>query len=175
MERERNPTLFGGNRFTLAVFGTHCSSGRAATTVPERWPNTCTDTIRLAHMVGAAGFEALVPIGRWKDSGGTTNFEGSTPGGRRARPRAQRGVALYTSSSPFRPMPILLVLERPTAHGSMRREHGAGPRFSGLHSRQSGWRCSMASSIGPQEIRLQYDLHTLVLCACVHCSCTTIV
>jgi hypothetical protein len=41
MDGERNPTMFGGNRFKLAVFGSNCSSGRAATTVPERWQNTC--------------------------------------------------------------------------------------------------------------------------------------
>ena len=37
MDVERNPTMFGGNRFKLAVFGFNCASGRAATTVPERW------------------------------------------------------------------------------------------------------------------------------------------
>jgi hypothetical protein len=40
MDGERNPTMFGGNRFKLAVFGSNCSSGRAATTVPERWQTT---------------------------------------------------------------------------------------------------------------------------------------
>ena len=35
MDVERNPTMFGGNRLKLAVFGSNCSSGRAATTVAE--------------------------------------------------------------------------------------------------------------------------------------------
>src|SRR4029450_276667 len=78
MDVERNPTMFGGNRFKLAVFGSNCSSGRAATTVPERWQNTFTENIRLAQMEAAAGLEALVPIGRWKGYGGATDFEGST-------------------------------------------------------------------------------------------------
>jgi hypothetical protein len=78
MEVGRNATMFGGNRFKLAVFGANCSSGRAATTVPERWQNTFADNIRLAQMADAAGLEAMVPIGRWKGYGGATDFEGST-------------------------------------------------------------------------------------------------
>src|SRR2546426_3521980 len=78
MDVERNPTMFGGNRFKLAVFGSNCSSGRAATTVPERWQNTFEDNIRLAQLADAAGIEAMVPIGRWKGYGGATDFEGST-------------------------------------------------------------------------------------------------
>jgi len=46
--------------------------------VPERWPNTFEENIRLAQMADAAGLECLVPIGRWKGYGGATNFEGST-------------------------------------------------------------------------------------------------
>jgi dimethylsulfone monooxygenase len=78
MASERNPTMFGDSRFKLAVFGSNCSSGRAATTVPERWQNTFADNIRLAQMADAAGLEAIVPIGRWKGYGGATDFEGST-------------------------------------------------------------------------------------------------
>src|SRR5215475_12190646 len=78
MDVERNPTMFGGNRFKLAVFGSNCSSGRAATTVPERWQNTFEENIRLAQMADATGIEAMVPIGRWKGYGGATDFEGST-------------------------------------------------------------------------------------------------
>ena len=78
MDVERNPTMFGGNRLKLAVFGSNCSSGRAATTVPERWQNAFEENIRLAQMADAAGIEGMVPIGRWKGYGGATNFEGST-------------------------------------------------------------------------------------------------
>jgi len=78
MESERNPTMVGGNRFKLAVFGSNCSGGRAATTVPERWQNTFADNIRLAQMADAAGLEALVPIGRWKGYGGDTDYQGAT-------------------------------------------------------------------------------------------------
>ena len=78
MDAQRNPTMFGGNRFKLAVFGSNCSSGRAATKVPERWKNEFAENVQLAQMADAAGIECMVPIGRWKGYGGETNFEGST-------------------------------------------------------------------------------------------------
>ncbi len=77
MPAQRNPTMIGGNRFKLAVFGSNCSSGRAATMVPERWPNTLEENVRLARLADDAGIECMVPIGRWKGYGGATNFESS--------------------------------------------------------------------------------------------------
>ncbi len=75
---QRNPTMHGGNRFKLAVFGSNCSSGRAATLVPERWANSFEDNVRLAQLADRIGIECMVPIGRWKGYGGATNFESST-------------------------------------------------------------------------------------------------
>jgi alkanesulfonate monooxygenase SsuD/methylene tetrahydromethanopterin reductase-like flavin-dependent oxidoreductase (luciferase family) len=74
---ERNPTMHGGNRFKLAVFGSNCSSGRAATLVPERWRNSWDDNLRLAELADRVGIECMVPIGRWKGYGGASNFESS--------------------------------------------------------------------------------------------------
>ena len=74
---DRNPTMQGGNKFKLAVFGSNCSSGRAATKVPERWKNTFADNVAIAKMADEAGVECMVPIGRWKGYGGETNFESS--------------------------------------------------------------------------------------------------
>jgi FMNH2-dependent dimethyl sulfone monooxygenase len=78
MMTQRNPTMAGDNRFKLAVFGSNCSSGRAATKVPERWQNTFEENVQLARMSDEVGIACMVPIGRWKGYGGATNFEGST-------------------------------------------------------------------------------------------------
>src|SRR5437870_5354466 len=59
MTTERNATMRGGNRFKLAVFGSNCSSGRAATKVPERWENTFEDNVRLARMSDEIGMFGL--------------------------------------------------------------------------------------------------------------------
>jgi hypothetical protein len=50
MDVERNPTMVGSNRFKLTVFGSNCSSGCAATTMPERWQNTFEENIWLAQI-----------------------------------------------------------------------------------------------------------------------------
>ena len=69
---------FSPNRFKLGLFGSNCSSGRSATCVPERWSGNWADNLTLAHMADDAGMDFLLPIGRWKGYGGTTNFEGAT-------------------------------------------------------------------------------------------------
>ena len=79
----RAPTLanrsafYNGNKLKLGLFAANCSSGRAATTVPERWAATWDDNVALARMADAAGVDFLLPIARWKGYRGETNFHGS--------------------------------------------------------------------------------------------------
>lgn len=65
------------NRLKLGLFGQNCSSGRAATKVPERWSGNWPDNLRLAKMADAAGIDFLLPIARWKGYRGETNFHGA--------------------------------------------------------------------------------------------------
>ena len=69
--------LYSDNRLKLGVFGVNVSNGCAATTAPGRlemnWPNS-RDIVTLADL---AGFEAVVPVARWKGFGGETNFNGT--------------------------------------------------------------------------------------------------
>jgi alkanesulfonate monooxygenase SsuD/methylene tetrahydromethanopterin reductase-like flavin-dependent oxidoreductase (luciferase family) len=66
------------NRLKLCLFGANCSSGRAVTTVPERWSGNWPDCLRLAQLADRAGIEFLLPIGRWKGYGGATDYQGET-------------------------------------------------------------------------------------------------
>jgi len=66
------------NRLKLGLFGANCSSGRAVTTVPERWSGRWSDCVRLAQTADRAGIEFLLPIGRWKGYGGATDYQGET-------------------------------------------------------------------------------------------------
>jgi FMNH2-dependent dimethyl sulfone monooxygenase len=66
------------NRLKLGLFGANCSSGRAVTTVPERWSGSWPDCLALAQMADAAGIEFMLPIGRWKGYGGDTDYQGAT-------------------------------------------------------------------------------------------------
>ena len=70
--------LYNGNRLKLGLFGANCSSGRAATTVPERWSGNWEDNLAAAQLADAAGIDFMLPIGRWRGYGGITNFEGAT-------------------------------------------------------------------------------------------------
>jgi alkanesulfonate monooxygenase SsuD/methylene tetrahydromethanopterin reductase-like flavin-dependent oxidoreductase (luciferase family) len=69
---------FSPNKLKLGLFGSNCSSGRAATKVPERWSAGWEENLQLALMADEAGMDLMLPIGRWRGYGGATNFEGST-------------------------------------------------------------------------------------------------
>lgn len=66
------------NRLKLGLFGANCSSGRAVTTAPERWSGNWPDCLKLAQMADEAGIEFMLPIGRWKGYGGSTDYQGET-------------------------------------------------------------------------------------------------
>ena len=75
----RNRTaMYNGNALKIGLFGANCSSGRAVTTVPERWSGNWRDSLALARMADEAGIDFMLPIGRWKGYGGDTDYQGAT-------------------------------------------------------------------------------------------------
>src|SRR2546428_10130431 len=70
--------MHNANRLKIGLFGSNCSSGRAVTTVPERWSGSWPDNLRLARMADEAGIDFLLPIARWKGYGGDTDYQGAT-------------------------------------------------------------------------------------------------
>ena len=70
--------FYSNNALKIGFFGPNCSSGIAATKVPERWSGSWEDNVRLATMLDAAGIEFLLPVARWKGWGGETSFEQHT-------------------------------------------------------------------------------------------------
>ena len=74
----RRVDLYNDNGLKLGLFGSNCSSGRAATKVPERWSGSWEDNLRLAQLADEAGIDFMLPIGRWRGYGGDTNFEGNS-------------------------------------------------------------------------------------------------
>jgi FMNH2-dependent dimethyl sulfone monooxygenase len=71
-------SMNGRNAFKLGIFGVNCSSGLAATKVPERWSGSWEDNLALAQMLDSAGIDFMLPVGRWKGYGGETSFESAT-------------------------------------------------------------------------------------------------
>jgi alkanesulfonate monooxygenase SsuD/methylene tetrahydromethanopterin reductase-like flavin-dependent oxidoreductase (luciferase family) len=70
--------MYGSNTLQIGLFGANCSSGRAVTLVPERWSGNWPDNKKLAVMADEAGFDFMLPIGRWKGYGGDTDYQGTT-------------------------------------------------------------------------------------------------
>lgn len=76
-QRHRN-AMYNANELKIGLFGANCSSARTATRVPERWMADWADTKRMAQMADEGGIDFLLPIGRWKGYGGTTDLHGIT-------------------------------------------------------------------------------------------------
>lgn len=84
-EQERRPVadsrtthpIFNDQPLKLGLFGTNCSFGltisEAETTYEPSWDHT----VSIARKADALGFEALVPVARWRGFGSTTNFNGT--------------------------------------------------------------------------------------------------
>ena len=60
-----NP-LYSDNRMKIGVMAFNCSHGSTVTNAEGAWPMTWNDNVELAQMADSAGFEALLPVGRWR-------------------------------------------------------------------------------------------------------------
>jgi len=70
--------MSSGSALKIGLFGANCSSGRAVTTVPERWSGSWEDNLRLGRMADRQGIDFLLPVARWKGYGGDTDYQGTT-------------------------------------------------------------------------------------------------
>jgi FMNH2-dependent dimethyl sulfone monooxygenase len=75
--RER-ASMHNANKLKIGLFAANLSSGRAVTTVPERWSGSWADNLRLACMADVAGIDFTLPLARWKGYGGDTDFQGTS-------------------------------------------------------------------------------------------------
>ena len=76
---QKNPMASSPNKMKLGVFALNAHGGTAITVAPEvhradNWPKT-REVILAADK---AGFEAMIPIGRWRGFGGDSNFGGTS-------------------------------------------------------------------------------------------------
>ena len=73
---DTNP-LFGDAKLKLGLFGVNVSNGCAITTAEECFRATWQETLAIAQTADRFGYDALVPVARWKGFGGETNFNGT--------------------------------------------------------------------------------------------------
>ena len=67
--------LGDSNLLKLGIFGANCSSGLAATNVPERWQATWQNNVALAALAESAGIDFMLPLARWQGYRGKSEFE----------------------------------------------------------------------------------------------------
>lgn len=78
VDRSALPLFDAGQKLKLGLFSFNVSGGMMATSVPTSYELTWEHTRRIAQQADAMGFEALVPVGRWRGFGGKTNFAGES-------------------------------------------------------------------------------------------------
>ena len=66
--------FFNQNKLKLAVFGANVSSGCSMTFVDGTIKVDWSESVRIAQAAEQAGFDAMIPVARWKGLGGDINF-----------------------------------------------------------------------------------------------------
>lgn len=65
-DRSAGPLLGSPNRLKLAVFSANMAGGANLTRAPEAPRATWPESVQIARAAEAAGFEALIPVARWR-------------------------------------------------------------------------------------------------------------
>ncbi len=72
--RRDNVPVYNRNRLKLGIFGANCSNGCTMTHAATTFEPTYEHNVAIAALADRLGFELLVPVGRWKHFGGSTQF-----------------------------------------------------------------------------------------------------
>jgi len=75
--RQQHVPLYNANRMKIGVFGINVSGGGTISRAPTSFEPTFEHNLIIAQRAEEAGFEFLVPFGRWKSFGGETAYNGN--------------------------------------------------------------------------------------------------
>lgn len=75
--RAKHVPVFNSNKMKLGIFGQNCSFGCTITHAESTFEPTYEHNLKISQQADKLGFELLVPVGRWKGFGGTTDFNGT--------------------------------------------------------------------------------------------------
>lgn len=75
--KESGVKMFNDNKMKLGIFGSNCSHGLMATTTETTYELSWDHTKKIAQTADRLGFEAMLPVARYRGMGGDTNFNGS--------------------------------------------------------------------------------------------------
>lgn len=76
--RRQNCPLFNSQKLKLGLFSINTSNAMMATKVPTGYEVSWSHTKQIAQQAERMGFEALVPVGRWRGFGGEIDFAGES-------------------------------------------------------------------------------------------------
>ncbi len=68
--------MFNDNKMKLGIFGSNCSHGLMATHAETTYELSWAHTRKIAQIADRLGFEAMLPVARYRGMGGDTNFNG---------------------------------------------------------------------------------------------------
>lgn len=74
----RRSPLLNGQGFKLVLFAFNLRGGLSTTTAKGAHYPTWENNVRLAQMADGAGFEAIIPVCRWKGFGGRSDYHGTS-------------------------------------------------------------------------------------------------
>ena len=75
--RASGVAMFNDNKMKLGIFGANCSHGLMATHAETSYELSWQHTQKIAQIADRLGFEAMLPVARYRGMGGETNFNGS--------------------------------------------------------------------------------------------------
>lgn len=75
--RRKHVPVFNQNKMKLGVFGQNCSYGCTISHAESTFEPTYKHNVAISQKADAMGFELLVPVGRWRGFGGSTDFNGT--------------------------------------------------------------------------------------------------
>ena len=74
--RRKHVPVYNANKMKLGIFGQNCSNGCTITHAETTFKPTYKHNVEISQKADNLGFELLVPVGRWRGFGGTTDFNG---------------------------------------------------------------------------------------------------
>jgi len=75
--RRKHVPVFNDQKMKLGIFGQNCSNGCTISHAETTFEPTYQHSVAISQKADALGFELLVPVGRWRGFGGTTDFNGT--------------------------------------------------------------------------------------------------
>ncbi len=74
--RRQNIPVYNDNKMKLGLFGTNVSFGCTVSHAETTFVPTYEHNVEIARKADTAGMEMLIPVGRWRGFGGSTDFNG---------------------------------------------------------------------------------------------------